>query len=73
MALSWWAHAVIAADTEQESLWSIVDDFRWVLKQLCVDERKVRKRSRSDSDVIQPRPTDKRYVQYYLQKTSDIK
>jgi hypothetical protein len=66
MALSWWARAVIAteaADTEHASFWSIVDDFQWVLNQLCDNERKLRKRSRTDSDVIKPGPlANKRYV-----------
>jgi hypothetical protein len=66
MALSWWARAVIAtkaAETEQASFWSIVDDLHWVLNQLCDNERKVRKRSRTQSDVIEPGPqADKKYA-----------
>jgi len=66
MALLWWACTTIAtkaADTEQASFWLIVDNFQWVLNQLCDNEINVRKRSRTDSDVINPGPlADKRYV-----------
>ena len=42
------AHTVIAtkaAHMEQESFWSIVDDFHWVLNQLCGNAIKGQKRS----------------------------
>jgi hypothetical protein len=66
MALLWWACTTIAtkaADTEQASFWLIVDNFQWVLNQLCDNERNVRKCSQTDSNVINPGPlADKRYV-----------